>query len=84
MLNLLDKKKIIKEADYFLNQDITIRELSQILKRSKSAIHKDLNNHLSKINPEKYKEVKKKLETHKTIRHIKGGESTKLKYQKAK
>ena len=45
-------------------------------------VHKDLHERLLKIDKEKYKEVDAILKFHTDIRHIRGGESTKRKYQK--
>lgn len=81
MLNLVNKKQVLEEANYFIKEEITLRELSKIFHRSKSAIHKDFTSTLSKINPEIQNQVKKKLENHKNTRHFKGGEATKRKYK---
>ena len=49
---------------------------------SKSTVHKDLQDRLIYINKDLYDQVDNILEYHKEIRHIRGGESTRKKYQK--
>ena len=73
-------KRVLEEADYIIKTQNTIREIANIFKVSKSTVHKDLNDRLKKIDNEKYKKVKKILEYHIDVRHIRGGESTKQKY----
>ena len=73
--------RILEEADYLIKTKKTIRELAQIFKLSKSTIHKDLQK-LKKINKEKSEKVEKILKYHIKIRHIRGGEATRKKYQK--
>ncbi|MNJ63085.1 Stage III sporulation protein D [compost metagenome] len=45
-------------------------------------MHKDLTERLPEINPELADQVKHILEYHKSIRHLRGGEATKIKYKK--
>lgn len=75
-------ERTILEADYMLETNKTIRELSKVFNVSKSTIHKDLNERLKKINFEKYEKIKEILKYHIDIRHIRGGQSTKNKYSK--
>lgn len=49
---------------------------------SKSTVHKDLTERLPEINPELASKVKEVLEYHKSIRHIRGGEATRQKYER--
>jgi len=79
-MNINDR--VLQETDYILETKKTIREIAKIFHVSKSTVHKDLNERLKKIDKVKYKEVKKILEYHINIRHIRGGESTKNKYLK--
>jgi len=78
---MFKKDEILKETDYFLKNNITIREMSQFFHRSKTAIHKDLTTDLKKIDMNKFILVQKRLKEHKETRHLKGGESTRQKYQ---
>ena len=59
----------------------TIREIAKVFNVSKSTVHIDLNRRLKNINSNIYDEVKKILNYHLEIRHIRGGESTRKKYE---
>ena len=74
--------RTIEEAIYMIETEKTIREIAKIFKVSKSTVHKDLKERLKDIDVEQSKIVKKILEEHTNIRHIRGGESTKQKYLK--
>lgn len=73
-------KRVLDEADYILKTEKTVRELANIFKVSKSTVHKDLHERLLKIDKNLYLKVDKILKYHTDIRHLRGGESTKLKY----
>ncbi|MEG0266893.1 MAG: sporulation transcriptional regulator SpoIIID, partial [Bacilli bacterium] len=59
----------------------TVREIALKFNVSKSTVHKDLVERLKKIDKKKYAKVKCIMDYHLKIRHIKGGEATKLKYK---
>lgn len=59
----------------------TVRMIAKEFGVSKSTVHKDLTERLPQINPELAKEVKEVLEYHKSIRHLRGGEATRKKYE---
>ena len=73
-------KRVIKEANYIIKTEKTVRELASIFNVSKSTVHKDLHERLLEIDKNKYIEVDNILKYHIDIRHIRGGESTKNKY----
>jgi len=75
-------ERVKKEANYILKTGYTIREIAKDFSVSKSTVHKDLNDRLYKIDLNLYKKVKKVLDYHTNIRHIRGGESTRKKYLK--
>ena len=75
-------KRILKETNYILNDNLTIRQMAKKLNVSKSTVHKDLHERLYDINRVLYKKVDNILQIHLKERHIKGGKATKLKYQK--
>ena len=74
-------KRVLDEANYMLETKQTIREVAKVFKVSKSTVHIDLNRRLKHINTYLYNEVKKILDYHLEIRHIRGGESTRKKYE---
>ena len=79
-MNLKISERVNKVADYIIESNKTVREISKVFHVSKSTIHKDLHDRLKIVNKEKYKEVDKILKYHISIRHIKGGETTRKKY----
>lgn len=74
--------RVLEETDYIIKTKKTIREIAQIFKVSKSTVHKDLQERIKKLNKQKSIEVEKILKQHIDVRHIRGGESTRKKYQK--
>jgi len=76
--------RVIKEGNYLLQTDKTIRELAKVFNVSKSTVHKDLKERLIEIDIDLYKKVSKILQDHISIRHIRGGESTKRKFLQKK
>lgn len=80
MLNNKIYKRIKQETDIILDSKCTIRELAKLMNISKSTVHKDLHERLLYIDKESYKKVKEILDYHLEIRHINGGEATRLKY----
>lgn len=83
----MDKKiisRVKQEAEYIIESNETLRSVAKKFKVSKSTVHKDLSERLSVISPELAKKIRIILDEHIMIRHIKGGESTKEKYQRPK
>ena len=77
-------RRVLEEAEYIVKTNQTIRETAKIFNVSKSTVHKDLKERLKKINKELETKVNKILKYHIDIRHIRGGESTRKKYEKTK
>lgn len=77
-------ERVLKEANYIIETNNTIRETAKVFKISKSTIHKDISYRLKDINKNKYIEIEKILKHHIETRHILGGQSTKEKYKKLK
>lgn len=76
------KERTIKIGRYIVETRKTVRTIAKEFGVSKSTVHKDLTERLPEINQELAMEVKKILEYHKSIRHLRGGEATKVKYSK--
>lgn len=82
----MDKKiavRVKQEAEYILKTKETLRNVAKKFCVSKSTVHKDISERLQIISPELSTKIRNILDEHIMIRHIKGGESTKEKYQKA-
>mgnify|MGYP004517392755 FL=1 len=75
-------KRVKNEAIYIINTKKTIREIAKLVKVSKSTVHKDLQDRLPEIDINLYRKVQEILQYHLEIRHINGGNATKLKYEK--
>ena len=74
-------KRVLDEAEYMIDTKKTIREIAKVFNVSKSTVHIDLNRRLKNINSNIYNDVKKILNYHLEVRHIRGGESTRKKYE---
>ncbi len=83
-MNTVIHDRVLKMADILLLEQTTIREVAKKVGYSKSTVHKDLTIKLPKIDYSLYLNVKKLLDYNKMIRHIRGGESTKHKYEEIK
>ena len=77
-------ERVLKESQVILKTGYTIREIAKLFNVSKSTVHKDLHDRLRKIDKNKYQKVNEILKYHIKIRHIRGGQSTKLKYLNSK
>ena len=67
-------------GQYILENRATVRETASRFGVSKSTVHKDVTEHLSRSNPALSIAVKEVLETNKAERHLRGGEATRQKY----
>lgn len=78
------KERTLKIGLHFVETRTTVRKIAKEFGVSKSTVHKDLTERLPEINPDLAEEVKKILEYHKSVRHLRGGEATKIKYKQEK
>ena len=75
-------KRVLNEAEYFINNEkATVRKVAEKFGVSKSTVHLDLTERLKNISPILYPKVREKLDYNKSIRHVRGGDSTKLNYK---
>jgi putative DeoR family transcriptional regulator (stage III sporulation protein D) len=75
------KERTLKIGLYILETRNTVRTIAKEFGVSKSTVHKDLTERLPEINPDLANDVKEILEYHKSVRHLRGGEATKIKYK---
>ena len=68
-------------ATYVIENRATVRDTARAFGISKSTVHKDITEKLSKVNFSLFETVSRILEINKSERHIRGGEATKRKYQ---
>ena len=74
------EERAIELAEYIINKKATVRAAAQKFGISKSTVHKDVTERLTKINPSLANRARIILEENKAERHIRGGQATKLKY----
>lgn len=72
--------RAIELAHYIIDSKDTVRGAAKKFGISKSTVHKDVSERLTKINPSLAKEVRIILDENKAERHIRGGMATKMKY----
>ena len=63
-----------------INTKKTVRDIAKVFNISKSTVHKDLTDRLKEIDKELATKIRQILHYHTQIRHIRGGEATKLKF----
>lgn len=80
----LQNDRAIKEGYLMLEEDSTVRSVAKIVGFSKSTVHNDVTIRLKEIDYDLYIKVQDVLNYNKKIRHIRGGEATKRKYQSKK
>ena len=68
-------------AVYIIENKSTVRAASAQFGISKSTVHKDITERLSKVNPSLYRQVRELLDLNKAERHIRGGLATRRKYR---
>lgn len=75
-----NENRVIKMALEMIDGNKTVRQVAKIVGYSKSTVHNDLTTKLENMDIELYQRVKDILEYNKKIRHIRGGEATRIKY----
>lgn len=74
------EERAVEVAKFIVNSNATVRETAKKFGISKSTVHKDITDRVTKINPNLALDVRKILEINKAERHIRGGMATKMKY----
>ena len=77
-----DLSRAERFAQYILDNNSTIRKTAKYFNISKSTVHNDVSKKLRICNYSLYKKVKKILIINFNEKHIRGGNSTRLKYKK--
>jgi putative DeoR family transcriptional regulator (stage III sporulation protein D) len=83
-MNSYIKERTLNEARYLFATKQTIRQTAKIFGVSKSTVHNDLSKRLKVLNKELYENVKDVLDVNFDEKHIRGGISTKMKFEKLK
>lgn len=79
-MNTIDSR-VLNMAHLMVDGRRTVREVAKLVGYCKSTVHNDLTTKLEKLDYDLFLEVKALLEYNKKIRHLRGGEATRLKYQ---
>lgn len=75
------KNLIIQIANYYIDNKSTVRLCAKNFNLSKSTIHNYLTIHLPKIDQNLYKKVSAIAQLNFSQKHLRGGQSTKLKFK---
>lgn len=75
------KERTLSVANHILKTNDTIRKTAKIFNLSKSTVHNDLSKRLKKVDLKMYDKVQKILDLNFSEKHIRGGLSTKKKYE---
>lgn len=75
------ERHAIRCADLLINQNMTVREIADEIKQSKSYVHYHLTKTLPKLNVHLANAVAEKLSTHFKEKYITGGNTTKRRYK---
>ena len=78
------EERVRKCGEYIAETGCTVRTCAKALGTSKSTVHKDVTERLFVIDPVLAEKVKAVLEINLSERHIRGGASTKKKYEDKK
>ena len=76
------EERALRLAEYMIENGGTVRAAAARYGVSKSTVHKDLTQRLPDFDPALYRQVKDLLERNKAERHLRGGEATRMKYQR--
>lgn len=74
------EKRVLKLAHYIILTGETVRSTGQEFGISKSTVHTDVTVRLKKLDYDLYLRVARVLDVNFRERHVRGGESTRLKY----
>lgn len=74
-------RRCLTVAQYMLEKRATVRQAAAQFGLSKSSVHKDMCQRLPKIDMRLGREVAALLEYNKAVRHLRGGEATRRRYQ---
>jgi putative DeoR family transcriptional regulator (stage III sporulation protein D) len=76
--------RVLKHARLFIKRDANIRSVAKVTGWSKSTVEKDLNLRLPLLHMELSEKVQEKISYHRNVRHIRGGEATRSKWDRKK
>lgn len=75
------RRRCVRLGKMLLDTGLTVRALAKATGYSKSTVHKDLTERLPNVDSELSDEVARVLAYHKSVRHLRGGEATRMKWK---
>ncbi len=78
------KERTMQVAQHIVETEDTVRKTAEIYHLSKSTVHNDMATRLKKIDRQMFQKVQKVMRKNFAEKHIRGGKSTKEKYEKVK
>lgn len=84
MKNIEIYETAVKLGRTLVDKKKTVRGVAKIEKISKSTVHEYLTNYLKDADLELYEQVRKQLDYNNSVKHIRGGMTTKKRYSKTK
>jgi len=76
------ERRVREEAEYIVANGATVRQTARVLGVSKSTVHKDMESRLPRISGAMAREVYAVFSRNKAQRHLRGGEATRLRYER--
>lgn len=73
-------RRCVRIAQYMLEHRATVRQAARVHGLSKSSVHKDMVSRLPFIDAGLAAQVAVLLQHNKAVRHLRGGEATRLRY----
>jgi len=77
-------KSIVAMAEYIKKNKCTVRQCAAAFGVGKSTVHSYMRTKLKYMDVDLYDEVQSVLDYNLSVRHLRGGESTKKRYEKQK
>ncbi|MBQ8556599.1 MAG: sporulation transcriptional regulator SpoIIID [Clostridia bacterium] len=74
-------RRCLDVAQYMLEHRATVRQAAKAFELSKSSVHKDMCQRLPQIDARLARRVAMLMAYNKAVRHLRGGEATKRRYQ---
>lgn len=76
------EERAVHCGEYIVKTGCTVRVCAEVLGSSKSTVHKDITERLYYLDAELWEKVQKILGINLKERHLRGGNATRLKYEK--
>ena len=78
------KERTLQVAEHIAQTEDTVRKTAEIYHLSKSTVHNNVSTRLKKLDVDMFEEVQKVMQKNFAEKHIRGGMSTKEKFEREK